>query len=243
MTMREIREIPFGECRAALAIPDGFDDSNVLVTDGTLQDLPSLKFVRHGPVNKTVGACRFEVPAGTRGNISIFVATNGARVKIGRNCRLVASLRLWRDSRIEIGDFVTINNARLVADKSEIVIGRDCMFSDEILIQSSDQHGLLDLESGDFINSGHRHIHIGEHVWVGRGSKVMPDVTVGAGSVLGTGCIVTKDVPACSFAVGVPAQVVRRRSSWTRLPNQANDRERAFFDRMRAENYLEDSAE
>ncbi|MEL6617690.1 MAG: acyltransferase [Pseudomonadota bacterium] len=236
-------EIPFGECRKALSIPDGFDDSNVIVTDGALGDLPSLKFVRHGPLQRIVSDCRFEVPASTRGNVSIFVGFSGAQVKLGQNCRLVANLRLWRECRIEIGEFVTINNARLVADKSEIIVGRDCMFSDEILIQSSDQHGLVDLESGEFINSGHRYIHIGEHVWVGRGSKVMPDVTVGAGAVLGTGCIVTKDVPPCSFAVGVPAQVVRTRSSWTRQPTHSNDRERDFFDRMRAQDYLEDKGQ
>jgi carbonic anhydrase/acetyltransferase-like protein (isoleucine patch superfamily) len=41
----------------------------------------------------------------------------------------------------------------------------------------------------------------------------MPGVTVGNGSVIGSGAIVTKDVPEYSIVVGSPAKVMRRRCS------------------------------
>lgn len=237
--MDKMAEISFSECREALSIPPGFSDDNVLVTDGEFASLPNLKFVRHGNPGKPISNCRFEIPASTRGNIALFAGGDGAQVKIGQNTRLICSIRLWRSPSVVIGDNTTINNARLVSDKSDIVIGPDCMFSDDILIQSSDQHGLVDLETNRFLNPMRRHITLGEHVWVGRGATVMPDVTVGAGAVLGTGSVVAEDMPACSFVVGVPARVVRSKSSWTRLPTQISPREYEFFDRMRRNNFLE----
>ncbi len=234
-----MRNISFSECRDYLNIPDGFSDDNLLITDGELHELPKLKFVRHGNVNKVVSGCRFEIPSSTKGNIAIFVSGDKSTIKIGQNTRLIVNFRMWRSPNIEIGDLVTINNARLVSDNSDITVGRDCMFSDEILIQSSDQHGLVDLETDEIFNSHRRRIEIGEHVWVGRGVTVMPDVKIGAGTVLGTGSIVTKDMPVCSIVVGVPAKTVRSRSSWTRLPQSIAPVEREFFDRMRRARYLE----
>lgn len=44
---------------------------------------------------------------------------------------------------------------------------------------------------------------------IGIGSIIMPGVTIGEGAVIGAGAVVTKDIPAYSVAVGVPAKVVK----------------------------------
>ncbi len=54
-------------------------------------------------------------------------------------------------------------------------------------------------------------VHIGHDTWIGHGAIVMPGVTVGDGSVVGAAAVVTRDVPAYSIAVGVPARVVKER--------------------------------
>ena len=46
--------------------------------------------------------------------------------------------------------------------------------------------------------------HIGVH------SVILPGVTVGRGSVIGAGSVVTTDIPAYTIAVGVPAKVIKR---------------------------------
>jgi len=48
-------------------------------------------------------------------------------------------------------------------------------------------------------------------VWIGAGVIILDGVTIGPHAVIGAGSVVTKDIPADSIAVGVPARVMRKR--------------------------------
>lgn len=52
---------------------------------------------------------------------------------------------------------------------------------------------------------------IGHDVWIGREAVVMPGVSIGAGAIVGTRAVVSRDVPAYAIVVGNPARVVRKR--------------------------------
>jgi maltose O-acetyltransferase len=54
-----------------------------------------------------------------------------------------------------------------------------------------------------------RPIVVGDRVWIGAGSIVMPGVTIGANTVIGAGSLVTSDVPADCIAFGHPCRVQR----------------------------------
>ena len=54
-------------------------------------------------------------------------------------------------------------------------------------------------------------VRIGEGVWLGAHVVVLSGVTIGDGSVVGAGAVVTKDIPPYSIAAGVPAKVIRKR--------------------------------
>ena len=55
-------------------------------------------------------------------------------------------------------------------------------------------------------------IRIGSNSWLGTCVIVLDGVSIGTGSVVGAGSVVTKNLPDYSVAVGVPAHVVRTRS-------------------------------
>ena len=214
---------------------DGFAEDTIIATDGEITDLPKINLVRHGAVSGPLSGCQFSFAAGARGSYNIQVGPMAARITVGAKTRCAVDLRLWRDPVLTIGARTTINQARFIIDNAEVEIGEDCLFSDQITVQSSDQHGLIDLKTLQLTNTEARKITLGEHVWVGRHAMIMPGVTLGAGCVVGAGAIVTDSFGPCCYVVGVPARVVRQGASWTRLPTGASDRELAFFQRMNAE--------
>lgn len=65
----------------------------------------------------------------------------------------------------------------------------------------------------DHITVGHRAVvhsaYIERGSLIGIGAVVLDGVRVGAGTIIGAGCVVTKDVPPLSLMVGVPAKRLR----------------------------------
>jgi maltose O-acetyltransferase len=54
---------------------------------------------------------------------------------------------------------------------------------------------------------------IGNDVWIGRRVMVMPGVRIGNGAIIAAGAVVTKDVPDFAIVGGVPAKVIRYRTT------------------------------
>ena len=52
-------------------------------------------------------------------------------------------------------------------------------------------------------------VRIGNHVFVGAGAIILPNVTIGNNVIIGAGSVVTKDIPDNSVCAGNPAKVIR----------------------------------
>jgi acetyltransferase-like isoleucine patch superfamily enzyme len=63
--------------------------------------------------------------------------------------------------------------------------------------------------SHEMIRAMYVHTRIGRRCFIGARSVIMPGVTVGDGSVVAAGSVVTKDVPARSIVGGNPARIIR----------------------------------
>jgi acetyltransferase-like isoleucine patch superfamily enzyme len=59
-----------------------------------------------------------------------------------------------------------------------------------------------------------RPVKVEEWADIGTGAILLPGVTVGKGSIVGAGAVVTRDVPAFSIAAGVPAKFIRWRDGY-----------------------------
>ena len=57
-------------------------------------------------------------------------------------------------------------------------------------------------------------MHIGNDVWIGLRSVIMPGVTIDSHVIIGSGAVVTKDVPDYAVVGGVPAKVIRYRDNF-----------------------------
>jgi len=114
---------------------------------------------------------------------------------------------------IEIGENTYIgelNNIR--AAGSRIIIGKNCLLSQQITLVSSN-HGIkrdANILSQRWIK-GKDGILIGDDVWIGSGASIMPGVRIGNGAVVAAGSVVTKDVEAYCIVAGVPAKKIKQR--------------------------------
>lgn len=57
-------------------------------------------------------------------------------------------------------------------------------------------------------------VNIGDNVFIGASSIILPGVKIGKNSIIGAGSVVTKDIPENSIAVGNPAKVIGDISSF-----------------------------
>lgn len=55
-----------------------------------------------------------------------------------------------------------------------------------------------------------KEIHIKKNAWIGARVSILPGVTIGENAIVGTGSVVTKDVPDNCVAVGVPAKIIKK---------------------------------
>ena len=73
-------------------------------------------------------------------------------------------------------------------------------------------YGLADGEDEAFFDHRLSRItSVGHDTWIGHGAIIMPEVTIGNGAIIGSGAVVTKDIPPYAIAVGVPARIVKYR--------------------------------
>lgn len=61
----------------------------------------------------------------------------------------------------------------------------------------------------DYTREVYLDTRIGARCFIGAGSKILPGVTIGDGSIVAMGAVVTRDVPAGSLVAGNPARVIR----------------------------------
>jgi acetyltransferase-like isoleucine patch superfamily enzyme len=131
-------------------------------------------------------------------------------------CRqIVADLLFYAHTRASIGAQTSINGCNAVLSDSDLTIGRDCMFSHGILLQTSDQHGIIDIATRRIINEK-RGITLGEHVWLGKNAALCPGVTIGDGAIVGMGSVVTKNIAPWTLVAGNPARELKTGVTWSR---------------------------
>ena len=183
---------------------------------------------RPGRYRITIDADKFN------GRVQFGLGSGQGQVLISTELPINAEINLWRDCTLKIGRGTSINQAKIIADYSDIVIGEDNLWSDAIVVQSNDQHGILDVETMTLRRNERTRITTGNHVWIGRRALLLPDVAIEDGAIVAAGAVVTTSVDPMCVAGGNPARVIARNTSWTRSPTGPTRAESAFLDELKA---------
>ncbi|MBN2789743.1 MAG: acyltransferase [Candidatus Delongbacteria bacterium] len=120
-------------------------------------------------------------------------------------------------------------NSIFISDAKNISIGSECQINENVFIQGAKIGNCVMIAPNTAIlTSTHNFsrtdipmVHQGstkeiiptieDDVWIGRNVIIMPGVTIGKGSIIAAGAIVTKDVEEYSVVGGVPAKLIRKR--------------------------------
>lgn len=148
---------------------------------------------------------------------SLFGKNN--RVIIHKNARL-NDITFWTEDEnnlIEIGNQSSMEGQSQLAacEGTSIIIGDDCMFSNQVNFSTTDSHAIEDLE-GKRINPA-KDIVIGNHVWIGQKTLVLKGSNIADNCIVGAYSLVNKTLKEsnCVYA-GHPAHKVKEGINWNR---------------------------
>lgn len=132
----------------------------------------------------------------------------GDRVAIDRGADISCA---GDNCTIEIGEGSFVGPYTCIAGPGNVKIGKDCMIAAHSGIVANNHIFADPLQRIRDQGVTKKGIEIGDDCWLGYGVKVLDGVTIGKGSVIGAGAVVTKDLPPYSIAVGIPARAVDSR--------------------------------
>lgn len=110
-------------------------------------------------------------------------------------------------SHVHLGEHFYANFNMVIVDDMDVYIGDRVMIGPNVTICTTG-HPVYPLYR-EMVAHYSLPIRIGNGVWVGANSVILPGVTIGDNAVIGAGSIVTKDIPANVVAVGNPCKVMR----------------------------------
>ena len=123
----------------------------------------------------------------------------------------------WGGKYCHFGKNVYANFNLTCVDDTDIYVGEYTMLGPNVVLASAGHPILPELR--EKIYQYNMPVRIGRNCWLGAGVIVLPGVTIGDGTVIGAGSVVTKDIPAGVVAVGNPCRVMR----------QINEHDREYY--------------
>jgi maltose O-acetyltransferase len=126
---------------------------------------------------------------------------------VGPGAHLEPSFRCEFGHNIAIGRGFYANFDCVILDGGEVEIGDNVLFGPRVGIYTSNH--AIDAQERAAGACWARPVKIGHRVWIGGGVHINQGVTIGDESIVGSGSVVTGDIPAGVIAVGAPARVLR----------------------------------
>lgn len=177
--------------------------------------------VHHNSFNLKGRGNKIQVGKSRLKNCSVSILGDNNSLIIGNECVMggVRVLILGNNNEIIIGDNVFMNGSTLqpivinACENSRIIIGRDCMFSNNIEIHTSDYHSILD-NLGNRINAA-KDVFIENHVWVGFRCTILKGSHISENSIVASNSVVNKrfNEPS-SLLAGIPAKIKKENINW-----------------------------
>ena len=121
---------------------------------------------------------------------------------------------------VSIGNNVSLSEGTtILSTRAKVIIGNDVMFGPNVTIISGNHRvdlvgrTMISVKDEEKLEENDQDIIIEGDNWLSANCTILKGVTIGFGSVVAAGAVVTKSIPPYSIVGGVPAKVIRRRFS------------------------------
>lgn len=129
-------------------------------------------------------------------------------VKIGEKVKIVGPMTIDVCSNLEIGDECWIGKNFSINGNKDVIIGKNCDLAPDVCFETG-THKIGD--GSRRAGEGYcEPIVIGDGCWLGVRVTVLSGVTIGAGSVVAAGAVVTRNVSPNVVVGGVPAKTIKK---------------------------------
>jgi acetyltransferase-like isoleucine patch superfamily enzyme len=130
----------------------------------------------------------------------------------GKNVVIYQSCSIIMPGNMEIGDDSSIAPHTTIFAAFGVRIGKNCLISSNCGISSYNhiQNSLNRAEDKAQDQHYSKPVIIGDNVWIGMNSCILPGVNIGDNAIIGAGSVVTKNVPANEIWVGNPAKFIKK---------------------------------
>ena len=151
--------------------------------------------------NVTLNSRNYGYHASMYGPVKLYADKPGALIKVGANTRI---------------------NGACIHAYTEISIGANCLIAANSQILDSNAHEVSETNPKMRLNTRDegKSIRIEDDVWIGLNCIIFGGVTIGRGSVIGAGSIVTRDIPELVVAAGNPAKIIKSFGELTTNQNE-----------------------
>jgi len=119
---------------------------------------------------------------------------------------LYSGFEIRSPRKLKIGANTTIGHRATLDARGGLTIGKNVNLSSEVMIWTA-QHDYRDLQFGTMFKP----VAIDDYAWLGPRCIILPGVTIGEGSVVAAGAVVTKNIEPYTVVGGVPAQKIADR--------------------------------
>lgn len=108
---------------------------------------------------------------------------------------------------IEIGENFYSNYNLIILDCAAVKIGDNVLIGPNVSIYTAGHPIHYEIRNQEYEYAFP--VIIGDNVWIGGNVVINPGVSIGENSVIGSGSVVTKDIPKNVIAIGNPCKVLR----------------------------------
>ncbi len=157
------------------------------------------------------GGCHISARLNAPDSALIFVGLAGASVNLPTVfLRRAGQVLFWGAGATAVQVQIELEGAG-----ASLIVGDDCMLSNEIWIRNYDMHTAFDIYSETILNDITHSMVLEQHVWVGQG-VILLGASVGYGSIVGAKSLAKGNLARISSFGGIPARLLRANTSWCR---------------------------